>query len=61
VPQLENYLRATDLELGLLLHFGTPPASIASFPRTAIGIDQRLFRQIRHTRGSLRVETFRIE
>ena len=36
VRQVENYLRGTRLEVGLLLHFGHSQSSIASFPPTSL-------------------------
>lgn len=41
-PQLLNYLRATDLEVGLLLHFGPK----ARFRRLIYTNDRKLFRAV---------------
>jgi len=37
-PQLLNYLRATSLEVGLILHFGPK----ASFKRRVVGNDRKI-------------------
>jgi GxxExxY protein len=51
--QLENCLRATDLELGPLFHFGPKPRFyIARLRHTALALDRRRFRPIRPVRGS---------